>query len=562
MRCFLLALAFGSLLFGSVSHAQKLELGFTGQSADLFKNPPGTLASDPILVDVVGATWCPMCKTLLKSFVDKGLFPASVNQKLPILPVGRTSTKIGGQTYAVEVRYLNFDMLSSQAQAAVLSQGPLVGFPTFRFSRHGKLFYQNVYGSTYEAIVENQLQAIAMIEAIDLGKIEELKAHFLDSSAISRLSEKMKGKKSIAVITSSIFGPDDNADSINRVMTATQEILGQSGRDNFVTLYGAGPTKETLARVTSKVENEIALAPRKPKSVDQIGNRKGLIETFAAARTEAVQKLLLITVGHGSPLGGFFWNELPNLGPDELSKYLAMSKTESISINGTCHSGIFRKKNSCGFYAARPELVASGCGTDDPEKNYVRRFMDAFVDTKKFDLNRDGKISFAEGHWAAFDNTVGDVPYSDVDALSDELVSSLNRGTYIARDNNLQDIVSFLSADEKYMYAQTSAAIGQVPGAVVLGPTENEKARRFRSQGVSFDLSPLSPLFGVLKGDKVEAVLTSPAMDRLTQLVRRGFLRMAIAEKMLTAKASAFYQSELNRLTSCENQSVLEFLEP
>jgi hypothetical protein len=82
---------------------------------------------------------------------------------------------------------------------------------------------------------------------------------------------------------------------------------------------------------------------------------------------------------------------------------------------------------SCGFYGARPDVVATGCQTNAREveesADYLRVYFEAFLPEKRSqtDLNHDGKVSFDEAHWHA--TRFGDernITYSTVDALAED----------------------------------------------------------------------------------------------------------------------------------------------
>ena len=76
---------------------------------------------------------------------------------------------------------------------------------------------------------------------------------------------------------------------------------------------------------------------------------------------------------------------------------------------------------SCGFYAAHPEAIATGCQTSlsaiEASDDYLKFFFD---ENGKRDLNGDNKVSFIEAHWYASSRLENhNISYTDADALVD-----------------------------------------------------------------------------------------------------------------------------------------------
>jgi hypothetical protein len=206
---------------------------------------------------------------------------------------------------------------------------------------------------------------------------------------------------------------------------------------------------------------------------------------------------------------------------------------DNVLVSGNCFGGIMARATSCGFFGARPDLVATGCQADAAEvaqsRDYLHMFFSSLTAARRAaaDADRDGAISFAEAHWYA--STEGDarnVTYTSIDALADDWFSA-----------NPAALPQSLTVKEILAMA-TSA------------PPAEAKALRSLLAGSSADLA--LPL-----GD--------PAGSAMRWRPGSGLPRALAAQltrRLIYLRDSGKPDTELARLQSCEGRSVEAFLKP
>lgn len=184
---------------------------------------------------------------------------------------------------------------------------------------------------------------------------------------------------------------------------------------------GGGRTNDTSVQKNG----ELAFRP-----VNLDGERsldgQALIDWFAALEQQETRRNLMVQVGHGSPSGMPIWGHLADLTPEELGRHHKTSDARNVLVSGACFGGIFAESLSCGFFAARPDVVAAGCQrapeavaqSDDYLRWYFRSLAPAHE--SEADADDDGEISFREAHWFAATRLEHDqLPYSTFDALAE-----------------------------------------------------------------------------------------------------------------------------------------------
>ena len=190
------------------------------------------------------------------------------------------------------------------------------------------------------------------------------------------------------------------------------------------------------------------------------------------------------------------------------------------------------RATSCGFFGARPDIVATGCQADSAQvaqsQDYLHVFFSSLApaNRKGADADGDGVISFAEAHWYA--STVGDarnVTYTSVDALADSWF-----------DAHPEALPHSLTVRE-IKALSTGASPGEVQalGALLAGFDAN--------LAVSLD-----DLAG-------QAVRWQPGTTPRA-------LAGQLARRLLFQKNAGETRAELARLRSCENRPIAAFLKP
>jgi hypothetical protein len=257
-----------------------------------------------------------------------------------------------------------------------------------------------------------------------------------------------------------------------------------------------------------------------------------VMRIFQSVHSRPGSRNLLVLVGHGNPDGAGMWGSPAPLSPATLHTLHAHGGGDDVLVSGNCYGGVMARATSCGFFGARPDIVATGCQADAAQvaqsQDYLHMFFSSLApaNRKVADANGDGAISFAEAHWYA--STVGDarnITYTSIDALADSWFDTHPEG--LPRSLTVREVKALATA--------ASPAESQALGALLAG----------------FDAGlavPLEDLAG-------QAVSWRPG-------IMPRALAGQLARRLLFLKNTSNNDAELARLQSCENRSVASFLKP
>jgi hypothetical protein len=193
----------------------------------------------------------------------------------------------------------------------------------------------------------------------------------------------------------------------------------------FITLYGNGPN--SAANDTSLMDGSGTSFGRVDVNADFSSSVEGVSAVFSAVRRSHGTRNLLIHVGHSGELGIGLWGQLGYVSPKDVSNAFEQNGGHTIMISGGCNSGVFARAAQCGFFAAHPAVLATGCQLSpeaiDKSDDYLRFFFSSLKDENRrtADSNGDGKITLEESHWYSSVRTEDhQISYSTIDALADE----------------------------------------------------------------------------------------------------------------------------------------------
>jgi hypothetical protein len=252
---------------------------------------------------------------------------------------------------------------------------------------------------------------------------------------------------------------------------------------------------------------------------------------FESIRAKPGSRNLLVLIGHGNPDGAGMWSSPVALSPSSLRSLHEYGGGDDVLVSGNCFGGVMARAMNCGFFGARPDVVATGCQADAAEVAQSRDYLHVFFSSLKpaarkvADADGNGAISFAEAHWHA--STAGDarnITYTSVDALAD---------------------------------AWFDANSGTLPSALSVA-----EIRTLASQAPPAEARALEHL---LDGFEVEVRVS--LVDLAGQAARwqpgSGMPRVLagqMARRLLYLKASRDDAGEVSALQACENRSISEFL--
>jgi hypothetical protein len=271
------------------------------------------------------------------------------------------------------------------------------------------------------------------------------------------------------------------------------------------------------------VQRNVAMAsPFTPEAATRI---------FQSIRARPGSRNLLVLIGHGNPDGAGMWGSPAALSPATLRSLHEHGGGDDVLVSGNCFGGVMARALSCGFFGARPDIIATGCQADAAEvaqsRDYLHMFFGSLAAHKSADADGDGAISFAEAHWyASVEGDARNVTYTSIDALADAWF-----------DAHPETLPRSLTVGEIRALANGAA------------PAE---ARTVRNLLAGYDAGLALPLDDLARQAASWRSDTGAPRTLVSQLARR----------LLFLNSSRDASAELARLQSCENRSIAAFIRP
>jgi hypothetical protein len=313
----------------------------------------------------------------------------------------------------------------------------------------------------------------------------------------------------------------------------------------FVTLDGHGPGVD--GNDTSYIEGGRTLFKRADVRADYPADAAGLSSVLTGVVRADHASTLLVQVGHAGPTGAPLWGHGLTLSPADLEPIKRESSGGLVMVSGVCNGGQFAKAVQCGFFAAHPDVRASGCQLSpavlETSDDYLRHFFRAVATgAANGDSRKRGAppATLYDAHWYASAR------------LEDEAIS------YTTTDALIDDY--FAAHADKLPESLTVAAIRSAAPAV--GRAEAEAAT-----ALTAGLAPETPiaLLGFVElNHEADAKLadarelSSAERNRIVALPYKLVLPMLarrIAYAGLRVQDPAFAAA-----SACENQSLPQFL--
>jgi hypothetical protein len=275
----------------------------------------------------------------------------------------------------------------------------------------------------------------------------------------------------------------------------------------------------------SLVRRNVADAnPFTPEAIGQI---------FQSIRAQPGSRNLLVLIGHGSPDGAGMWSSPAPLPPATLRALHEHSGGDNVLVSGNCFGGIMARAMSCGFFGARPDIVATGCQADAAQVAQSRDYLHMFFSSlapgarRLVDSDADGAVSFAEAHWyASAEGDPRNVTYTSIDALADAWFDVHPES--LPGNLAVRDILTLAAA---------------APPA---------EARAVRNLLNGYDTGMVLSLKNLAE----QAERWNPASGQPRAMVSQ------LTRRLLYLKNNADQRQEIAQLQACENRSVAGFLKP
>jgi hypothetical protein len=210
-----------------------------------------------------------------------------------------------------------------------------------------------------------------------------------------------------------------------------------------------------------------------------------------------------------------------------------LGRGDDVLVSGNCFGGVMARAMSCGFFAARPDIVATGCQADALQvaesRDYLKMFFASVsVEEKaRADADRDGAVSFEEAHWfASAQGDIRNVTYTTYDAFADD---------WYAR--HPQDLPARLSVRELHQLAAAGT------------PAEQQAVRRM-TDGLTGDID--FPLHDLAAQASAWSQQQAGVRPMIAQLARR----------LLYAQRHAKGEADVAAVRACESRSIAKFVAP
>ncbi len=136
-------------------------------------------------------------------------------------------------------------------------------------------------------------------------------------------------------------------------------------------------------------------------------------------------RTLLVQVGHSGPVGSPLWGHGLPVTPADLEP-LKSAAGKLVMVSGACNGGMFAKVAQCGFFAAHPDVRASGCQLSpaalETSDDYLRFFFSAATPRTTAARGRSAPApTLYDAHWYASTRLEDhQLSYTTTDALIDD----------------------------------------------------------------------------------------------------------------------------------------------
>jgi hypothetical protein len=192
----------------------------------------------------------------------------------------------------------------------------------------------------------------------------------------------------------------------------------------FVTLYGHGPGVE--GNDTSFIAEGRTEFKRADVHADYAADGAGLSSVLIGVLRAERARTLLVQVGHSGPTGAPLWGHGLTLVPADLEPIKREPGGALIMVSGACNGGQFAKAVQCGFFAAHPDVRASGCQLSpaalETSDDYLRYFFRAAAGADADARKRGARpATLYDAHWYASTRLEDHaLSYTTTDALIDD----------------------------------------------------------------------------------------------------------------------------------------------
>jgi hypothetical protein len=322
------------------------------------------------------------------------------------------------------------------------------------------------------------------------------------------------------------------------------------GSLHYITLFGHGPG--VAGNDTSYIVDGRTKFKRADIRSDYAADAAGLNSVLTGVLHAEGAHTLLVQVGHAGPIGAPLWGHGIPLTPADLEP-LKSAAAKLVIVSGACNGGMFAKVAQCGFFAAHPEVRASGCQLSaaaiEKSDDYLRFFFRAATGVAAADgtasrsigsRNRSTRApTLYDAHWYASTRLEDfQLSYTTTDALIDDYFAT-----------NPDKLPAMLT-------------VAQVRHAARTAPRAEAEAAAALTAGLAPDLE--IPLTGYVEANHAAdakladaSELSSAERNRIIALPYK--LELALLARRLVYGALQMTDSQFAAAAKCEQQSLATF---
>jgi hypothetical protein len=317
------------------------------------------------------------------------------------------------------------------------------------------------------------------------------------------------------------------------------------GSPRFVTLYGHGPRIQ--GNDTSTIVDGRTRFERAPLRADYGADAAGLNAVLTGVREARGAHTLLVQVGHSGPTGAPLWGHGLTLTPTDLEP---LAGANLVMVSGVCNGGQFALAAQCGFFAAHPEVNASGCqlspaaiaASDDYLRLFFRSASGAVPAAASAPASgqrsrsRSVLPSLYDAHWYASTRLEDhQISYTTTDALIDAYF------------------------DEHPEAVPTGVTVAQIQAAAQARPRAEAEAAAALTQGLAPDL--VIPLTGYVDiNHEADAKLADarelPSSERNAIVALPYKLMLPLLARRIAYARLSVANDDFARAASCEQRTL------
>ena len=356
------------------------------------------------------------------------------------------------------------------------------------------------------------------------------------------------------VLWGSAGTPIGNSLFIPTRMTEIRAALDSQklGALRYVTVFGHGPGVD--GNDTSYIVDGHTQFKRADIRADYAADAAGLNSVLTGVLRADRARTLLVQVGTSGPTGAPLWGHGLPLTPADLQP-LRGAAGKVVMVSGACNGGQFAKAAQCGFFAAHPDVRASGCQLSpaalETSDDYLRLFFRAATGAGAAGGGAPPRPGAARSRGAAAAPTLYDAHWYASTRLEDHQLS------YTTTDALIDE---YFAANPDKLPA--SLTVAQIRDAARTAPRAEAEAATALTAQLAPDLA--IPLAGYVDANhaadaKLNDARELPSAERNALIALPYKLELALLARRIAYGALHVADPQFAAAAKCEQQSLGTF---